>query len=67
MPAGMSEAEAQELAAKWVKKLQDAVGPGYKEMIASYGGAEAYLRWVRGYDDPPSATDIWIETGKLPD
>jgi len=67
MPVKRSAAEAAAFVDEMIKKLREAVGPGYREMIASYGGAEAYTRWVRGYDEPPSAVDIWIDTGKLPD
>jgi hypothetical protein len=63
----MTEDEAKTKADRLVKKLQDALGPEYRDMIASHGGAEAYLRWVRGYDDPPSDVEIWQQTGKLPD
>jgi hypothetical protein len=61
----MSAEEAALRADRLVKELREAVGPGYKGMIASHGGVEGYLRWVRGYDDPPSQVDHWIMTGRF--
>lgn len=65
MGVGMSEAEAAKKADRLIKKLRDAVGPEYKQMIASHGGVEGYIRWVRGYDDSPSPVDHWVATGEI--
>lgn len=33
-----------------------------KDEIASFGGVEGYMRWVRGYDEEPTDVDKWIDS-----
>lgn len=63
----MTHAEAVAEADRLIKALQDAVGPEYREMIASHGGTEGYLRWVRyGDDSQPLTVDIPAKMEKFP-
>ncbi len=53
--SGKSAAEApQETPEEWAHRLTGKISGILKEELADYGGGEAFLRWVRGYDEEDS-------------
>jgi len=54
--AGAEQAKAaQESPEEWAHRMTGKLCGLMKEEIAALGGAEAYLRWVRGYDEDETA------------
>ena len=45
------EASREETPEEWAHRVTGKIRGILKDEIAAYGGAEAYLRWVRGYDE----------------
>jgi hypothetical protein len=50
-PAGDGIDLAKETPEAWAFRLTEKMRGLLKEEIAEYGGGEAFLRWVRGYDE----------------
>jgi hypothetical protein len=40
---------------EWAHRLTEKMSGLLKEELAEYGGGEAFLRWVRGYDEEDAA------------
>ncbi len=50
-PAGASKEAPEE----WAHRVTGKIRGILKDELAEYGGGEAFLRWVRGYDDEDAA------------
>jgi hypothetical protein len=50
-PAGSSFSAASETPEEWAHRMTGKLSGLLKEEIAALGGSEAFLRWVRGYDE----------------
>lgn len=46
---------ANETAEQWAHRLTGKISGLLKDELAEYGGGEAFLRWVRGYDEEDAA------------
>lgn len=46
-----SAERSQETPEQWAHRLTGKISGILKEELAEYGGGEAFLRWVRGYDE----------------
>jgi len=56
LPAGGAGPKAsQETPEEWAHRMTGKLFGLMKEEIAALGGSEAYLRWVRGYDEDEAA------------
>jgi hypothetical protein len=51
MPVEGSAELAQETPEQWAHRLTGRISGILKEELGEYGGGEAFLRWVRGYDE----------------
>lgn len=51
----MAEGSDEETPAARAKRLTDGLRGLLKEEMAAHGGAEGFLRWVRGYDEEDAA------------
>lgn len=48
---GEKAAEREETPEEWAHRMTSKLRGLLKEELAEYGGGEAFLRWVRGYDE----------------
>ena len=48
-------AASEETPEEWAHRLTAQISGLLKEELAEYGGGEAFLRWVRGYDEEDAA------------
>jgi hypothetical protein len=48
-------AATEETPEEWAHRLTAQISGLLKEELAEYGGGEAFLRWVRGYDEEDAA------------
>lgn len=53
-PAGEKAAPPEETPEEWAHRVTSKIRGLLKEELAEYGGGEAFLRWVRGYDEEDS-------------
>jgi hypothetical protein len=54
MKSEHSIVHANESPEEWARRVTGNLSGLLKEELAEYGGGEAFLRWVRGYDEEES-------------
>ena len=52
---GRETAHPEETPEEWAHRVTGKISGLLKEELAEYGGAEAFIRWVRGYDEEDAA------------
>lgn len=53
-PEKEGAAEAQETPEEWAHRVTGKISGILKEELSEFGGGEAFIRWVRGYDEEGS-------------